>query len=810
MDNLAPEDELIVDQLITASKSSAFDHVYFLGPYAQRVSFASQQHRALNLLWALRVIGEIKAGQRIAVIGAGVAGVMTAAALLDLGCEVDLYEAAGEALYRQSSATHRYIHPSISRWPEVPLCETTQVPYFDWLSGICSQVIASMKKEWIDLELGARGRLHFEPGADVTGFREPRSGKRSIAVLTVNEIKLNEKRYHTVIVTSGFSSEETGLPSDKNAKRLPTYWDSEDLVRDVTQGKIKDFLVSGSGDGGLIDCIRIAFDGFKDGAFIIEVAHMLEANEAWNAKGGGREKILKAEVKASSNRNLARSIKLGSEDLQRTYLEEADRFAPPVAEFLERALRSGRPGLVTLFSLEDVPFSPLSAPIHKLLLAFAMQGNVVDHEKARVTDWGPMFVEVQKLEKVTGAPLGPPAPRNGLAVIRHGAKPNFDRFLDEGPAKLLVDSQKQAAPKLDLPIWRNERTALLQWPPRPPFPEALERRKPQADALIHRILGMMVGRLAPVEDRGFVLRVDPDLRGSDEIVSALETLPKKIFGFDFKWVWNEPALMSPFGGDNPPSKPAEDAIRPGLGMTSALCGRLGPLVVDSKGNVFALAASHVAHSPLGPHTGLIFDANDLTVGEIAKAPPPAGRSSDVALIRISPERALEPGYGPLGPILDVADAEELFGRTVHMLDSTGEILDGSVNTTYSPAQYRLSGQADLLVIDDAVRIRPLDSTKGFGKRGDSGAPVVTSDGRLLGVLLGADAEFTYVAPVKRYLADGGLRLLDRSRAGANPDEMQVPLPELAEQARRMAEVNKRDLYEEPFLLPDYEDVEEVS
>src|ERR1700744_2568054 len=64
--------------------SAAIDNlpgVYLIGNYAGRINFYAQQIRALNLIWALFTSGKIKAGDRVAVIGGGVAGVTAAVGL---------------------------------------------------------------------------------------------------------------------------------------------------------------------------------------------------------------------------------------------------------------------------------------------------------------------------------------------------------------------------------------------------------------------------------------------------------------------------------------------------------------------------------------------------------------------------------------------------------------------------------------------------------------------------------------------------------------------------------------------------------
>jgi NADPH-dependent 2,4-dienoyl-CoA reductase/sulfur reductase-like enzyme len=99
---LTEQERLAVEAILAAAKTKLYDRVFFLGPYARRVSFSSQQNRALNLIWALRASDALKpaTGKPVAVVGAGVSGLTATAALIDLGCKVTLYESANDVLGR--------------------------------------------------------------------------------------------------------------------------------------------------------------------------------------------------------------------------------------------------------------------------------------------------------------------------------------------------------------------------------------------------------------------------------------------------------------------------------------------------------------------------------------------------------------------------------------------------------------------------------------------------------------------------------------------------------------------------------------
>jgi hypothetical protein len=125
-------------------------HIFCIGPYGRRVSFASQQARALNTVWALEQAEIISEGTRVAVVGGGLAGITAAAALLARRCLVSLYERRPNILDVQSLAIHRFVHPSINFWPEKSVTPTTEFPFLDWYASDCAGIIQRLTKEWND------------------------------------------------------------------------------------------------------------------------------------------------------------------------------------------------------------------------------------------------------------------------------------------------------------------------------------------------------------------------------------------------------------------------------------------------------------------------------------------------------------------------------------------------------------------------------------------------------------------------------------------------------------------------------------
>jgi hypothetical protein len=141
-------EEPIRNQIIDASRPSKSGNVYFIGPFARRVNFMSQQARALNLIWALSESGAIPSPRRVAIVGAGLTGLTATVALLAKKCDVSVFERNHTEICFQAISKHRFVHPTINYWPETELNPTTNLPFLDWISGPCSEVMKSILEEW--------------------------------------------------------------------------------------------------------------------------------------------------------------------------------------------------------------------------------------------------------------------------------------------------------------------------------------------------------------------------------------------------------------------------------------------------------------------------------------------------------------------------------------------------------------------------------------------------------------------------------------------------------------------------------------
>src|SRR4051794_9971516 len=100
------------------SRMRVDDGVYVLGCGQRRVTVFSQQVRALNFAYALLTERARDVGStRVAVVGAGIGGLMLVAALGRHNVRADLLERETDILRVLQNSEKRYLHPHLYDWP---------------------------------------------------------------------------------------------------------------------------------------------------------------------------------------------------------------------------------------------------------------------------------------------------------------------------------------------------------------------------------------------------------------------------------------------------------------------------------------------------------------------------------------------------------------------------------------------------------------------------------------------------------------------------------------------------------------------
>ncbi len=223
--------------------------VYVLGSFARRVTFYAQQVRALNLVDVLCKSGEVHESSTIGVVGAGVAGATAAVAAARRGLKVVLFEKHRDrdgrttVLPRQRLSDERAIHPFIYDWPSASVPSGQQqagLPLMNWAEGTAAQVVKTLAGLY-DEAAAASGITLVQATVSEDMVR----AEDDAVVVAVPG--LPEQRVDALILALGFGDEAEG-----------SYWDNDGL-----QSKKGEWLVSGMGDGGLTDLMRLCIDKFR-------------------------------------------------------------------------------------------------------------------------------------------------------------------------------------------------------------------------------------------------------------------------------------------------------------------------------------------------------------------------------------------------------------------------------------------------------------------------------------------------------------------------------------------------------------------
>ncbi|APG93212.1 hypothetical protein SAMCFNEI73_pB0012 (plasmid) [Sinorhizobium americanum] len=251
--------------IISGSQIAAAPGAYVLGFYDTRITFYSQQVRALELAHALFHEHLLPANARVAVIGGGAAGITLAAGLaLQGGVSVQLFEKAHRLLPLQGDSLRRRLDPHIYDWPNPDADhERAELPLLDWRSGSAIDVRDAVLHEFGEVIAAAEGRLAVRDRHQVTAVT-PQNGRFMVAFDrdTVGGGRENAtSEFDIVVLAIGFGIEDRFALADAETA---SYWHDAGVPGAEIAGNPRPtFLVSGNGDGGLIDLIAAASATFR-------------------------------------------------------------------------------------------------------------------------------------------------------------------------------------------------------------------------------------------------------------------------------------------------------------------------------------------------------------------------------------------------------------------------------------------------------------------------------------------------------------------------------------------------------------------
>ncbi len=261
--------------------STLAESVYVIGMMQTGVTVYNQQVRALNLLYTLDTLDCIKS-QKInaAVIGGGIAGLTAAAGFLKMFPEstVSIFEQHADLCPLQQGTDSRWLHPNIYEWPNFGSRQPTAgLPFLSWREGrasdVASQVLLQFAKLCKDVDpYSERIKVYLDVKELKLSSRREISwvGYETFAsdgFFRKSESLGDSKEFDIVLIAAGFGREKS--PTIYNDTRL--YWQNDDLSQPRLTNEARTFVISGAGDGSLVDLFRLTIERFRQDRIVYEM-----------------------------------------------------------------------------------------------------------------------------------------------------------------------------------------------------------------------------------------------------------------------------------------------------------------------------------------------------------------------------------------------------------------------------------------------------------------------------------------------------------------------------------------------------------
>jgi len=512
------EQDIIDRHSVAAGKG----RVFCLGPNSGRINFASQQQRAMNLIWALYEKGYLKKGRTtIGIVGAGISGVTAAVALRGLSCPVDLFETKDVLIPVQHATDHRFVHPMINRWPgDTNFSPTTSLPFLNWYVGRCSNVVSDLKSAFLQVQKQNERELNFRENTTIKKFKHVQAPAEG--VMLFGEKGSSVGVYDIVIIATGF-----GLESNNNCTGIETisYWHHDNLYTKRSDSNITEYIVSGVGDGGLMDAIRLLYSYEGD-----DIAQLF--SETISASSKSKRK--KCEVCAGIIESLRTQAipyldnpRVEQERSQKDlFLGAAKMLAGldsdhPTKDLLDKRM-NGDFQVTLVDSKHTDPYSSNASPVNKLLVAYAHAQGLVHFEN------GELSLESEEIILTNTSKFIKKFNKESThVIIRHGAPEYADTIKDDIDWASLKSAQLVSASQNYKLAWEPSDGKYLPVPqiwkcPVTQKTEFCESMRVAAQTVVTKVMRSN-GRVIPVE-QGYLV-----------VGHTSEFEPDYLFGQPVEW-----------------------------------------------------------------------------------------------------------------------------------------------------------------------------------------------------------------------------------------------------------------------------------
>jgi hypothetical protein len=172
---------------------------------------------------------------------------------------VTVFESKSVPLHLQRGSKLRFIHPHILDWPAVGSEDLmTNLPCMNWAADMASGVANTVLEEWVSIE----DQLEVNYECEVRSIHKDGTGSHTLEA--EGKRRNFVRQFDLVILAVGF-----GLEKPLHDLPLLSYWENDNYGRPIVTGPVpRNYLVTGCGDGGLIDAIRLRINAFDHAEFV--------------------------------------------------------------------------------------------------------------------------------------------------------------------------------------------------------------------------------------------------------------------------------------------------------------------------------------------------------------------------------------------------------------------------------------------------------------------------------------------------------------------------------------------------------------
>lgn len=251
--------------------------LYLVGSLETGVTIYRQQVRAHNLVWALWEIARASHAEpsSIAIVGGGITGLTVAACVLSRfkKSQVTVFEKHWDFCPLQLGCDTRWLHPRIYDWPQYgSRAPSASLPVLNWNEGRASDVARSIVQQFGQHCIPNAERLKIYLG--LTHMRITAAtrtiqwmGRRASYDGTFLRSPHSEgasEQFDLTILAPGYGIERSDYGT-------PSYWQNEELGQPILNGGRRPYLISGYGDGALVDLCRLTIERFRQDTVLYDL-----------------------------------------------------------------------------------------------------------------------------------------------------------------------------------------------------------------------------------------------------------------------------------------------------------------------------------------------------------------------------------------------------------------------------------------------------------------------------------------------------------------------------------------------------------